>query len=421
MNLDFSSLAVDTKLANQFAGVTFLQYQHHVGGVVVDTPSGHVASFNDAPGVEFFSSGANIAFSNLQRKLTLHVGLLPVPGADVRLYVRLTAFDAEGLAWATAIASVTAGAGFGTPLTVTLATPRIASVLLEAVDDTWLQARIALHDMIFDDAPSGSGPDFVLEGPPAITVLQGGPPVDVPLDIRRIDGSSGDISFALSDLPAGVSATFLPNPADMNSATLRVQAAIGPAPEIRTALVIATPLTASAGPALRTLAIDLATHPMLRVSGPADIDFAGCAPNGVYGTVTREYMVIRDPLVTGPISASLEGLPADVTGTVSPSTLQFPNGAIGQQVSVSLTTIAGPTIPDTWITLRLTGPDVDMPFRILVHGSFSQQNRNFVIRGQFSYIDPADSGAPMPLIGAQVEIFRYRSDWYDDRVDVTYT
>jgi hypothetical protein len=418
MNIDFSNLAVGTKLGNQFTGVGFLKYQSRVGGVVVDTPSGHVASFNDCPGCEFFSAGANIAFSTLQRTVTLHVGLLPIQGITVQRDLRLTAFDAGGAPRATAIANVTAGAGFDTAFTVTLATPQIASVVLDAINDPEQLALIAIHDIIYEDAPPGSIPDFVLDGPPGATLLQGAPPVDIPLVIRRIGGSTGAISFSFSPLPAGVSGSVLPNPASANGVALRLQAAIGPALEVKTVVVTGTPLGASAGPAPRTLAIDLATAPMLRVSGPADIDFACCTPSGARGSVIRDYVVIRDPSVSGPINVSLGGLPADVTGTVDPQTLEFLGGAIGERLSVSLTGIAGPIVPDTTLTLRLTAQGIDMSFSILLHGSCPQQNRNFVIRGQFLYVNEGDV---QPLRGAQVEIFRYRSDWYDDRVDSTFT
>lgn len=80
MTEDFNGLPVDTRLDDQLAGLRFLKYGGLVGGIVVDTPSGHVASFNDAPGCEFCGSGARIAFSLLQRSVSLHVGLLPVSG-----------------------------------------------------------------------------------------------------------------------------------------------------------------------------------------------------------------------------------------------------------------------------------------------------------------------------------------------------
>ena len=422
MTEDFTGLPVGTRLDDQLPGITFLKYGGIIGGIVVDTPSGHVASFNDAPGCEFCGSGARIAFSALQRSVSLHVGLLPVTGVTVQQDLRLTGLDAGGMTVATAIANVTAGAGFDTTLDLAIAEPRIATVVLEAVNDPALLAAIAVRDITFEETTGGQA-DFFLTGPLGETLVQGGAAADIPVTIMRIGGSSGAIGFTFSQLPAGVTGSVDPNPSLGTGITLRLQADASSTPETRLVVLTGTPAP-SAGPAPRSHAIVIATAPKLRIFGSADIDFAGCNPQGARGSVTRDYWVIRDPSVTGPIAVSLEGLPADVTGTVDPQTLSFPGGAIGERVTVNLSTIAGPTVPDTAATLHLVGSGIDLPFTVLVHGSCPQQNRNFVIRGQFGYLN-ANSVEPgvgfQPLKGAQVEFFRYRSDWYDDKVGETYT
>jgi hypothetical protein len=422
MTEDFTGLPVGTRLDDQLPGITFLKYGGIIGGIVADTPSGHVASFNDAPGCEFCGSGARIAFSALQRSVSLHIGLLPVTGVTVQQDLRLTGLDAGGMTVATAIANVTAGAGFDTTLDLAIAEPRIATVVLEAINDPALLAAIAVRDITFEETTGGQA-DFFLIGPLGETLVQGGAAADIPVTIMRIGGSSGAIAFTFSQLPARVTGSVDPNPSLGTGITLRLQADASSTPETRLVILTGTPAP-SAGPAPRSHAIVIATAPKLRIFGSADIDFAGCNPQGARGSVARDYWVIRDPSVTGPIAVSLEGLPADVTGTVDPQTLSFPGGAIGERVTVNLSTIAGPTITDTAATLHLVGSGIDLPFWVLVHGSCPQQNRNFVIRGQFGYLN-ANSVEPgvgfQPLKGAQVEFFRYRPDWYDDKVGETYT
>ena len=418
MIVDFAGLPVGTRLDNQFPDVTFLKYEVAVGGVVADSPSGHVASFNDCPGCEFFSSGANIAFARLQRTVTLHVGLLPVAGVALQRDLRLTAYDAGGIPLGIAIATVVAGAGFTVPLVVSIVTPQIASVVLNVVNDTAQPPAIAVHDIEFDNAPGG-GPDFQIRGPAGGSLGQGGPPVDLPLVISRIGGSSGDVSLSVAPLPAGVSATVLPDPAAGNSAILRLQAALGPPPAVMTIVVTGVPLSPSVGPAPRTLSIELATVPLIRVVGPADIDLRTCVQSSAaHGTVTRDYWVLRDPSYAGVLNVALEGLPADVSATVSPQPLTWPGSVTGQRVTVAVTSLAGLPVPDTTINLHLTGSFVDLSFPILLHGTCPQQNRNFVIRGQFLF---TNMGVTRPFDGVQVEIFRYRSDWFDDRVYGTQT
>jgi hypothetical protein len=334
--------------------------------------------------------------------------------------LRLTGLDAAGMTVGTAIANVTAGTGFATSLDLVIAEPRIATVVLEPVNDSALLAVIAVRDITFEETTGGQA-DFFLIGPLGETVVQGGAPANIPITIQRIGGSSGEIGFSLSQLPAGVTGGIIPNPSPGTEAILSLQADSSANPETRLVVLTGTPLTPTAGTAPRSLAIVISTAAKLRVFGPADIDFAGCNPQGARGGVTRDYLVLRDPSVAGPINVSLEGLPTDVMGTVDPQILSFPGGAIGERVTVTLDTIAGPTVPDTLVTLHLVGNGIDLPFTVLVHGSCPQQNRNFVIRGQFGYLNAnsVESGF-QPLKGAQVEFFRYRSDWYDDKVGETY-
>lgn len=414
---DFSGLAVGTEVSTQFPDITFLPY-YGVVGVVADSPSGHIATFNHSLGREFFSSGANIAFANLQHTVTLHVGLVPIPGVVVQCDLRMTAHDAGGVNLGAAIVTVTAGTGFATALTISLPTALIASVVLEAVNDLNLEASIAILDITFDNNLTG-GPDFELLGPAGGTVAQGGPAVDLPLVIRRIGGSTGSIMLSVGGLPAGITGSVLLNAAPSDSATIRLQASIGPQPGFYTLVVVGIPTTPAAGPVARTLAIEIATVPMIQIFGPADIDFANCVQTGAaHGRASSSYWVIRYWNFSGELSVAIEGLPVGITGTVSPQTLTFPGAVIGQQATVQVTSIAGPAVPDTWAHLHVTGPGVDIVYPILIHGTCPQQNFNFVIRGQFSCIN---RGVWRPLDGVQVEIFRYRSDWFDDRVAGTFT
>jgi hypothetical protein len=417
MVLDFSGLAVGTKLSNQFPDITFVSYLG-VGGIVVDSASGHVASFTDCPGCEFFSRGAKIEFARLEHTVTLHVGLLPVRGAVIQRDLRLTAHDAGGIPLGTAIATVTAGAGFATALTVSLPTPLIASVLLDPVSDPGLEANIAVLDIAFDNDIAG-GPDFELIAPVGGTVLQGGPPSDIPITIRRIGGSAGGILLSVSTLPAGVTGTVSPSTAPPDIVSLRLQAAIAPQATFVTVVIVGVPTTPTAGLVARTVSIELETVPMIQVFGPANIDLASCRQTAAaHGTVTRTYWVLRDWTVTGVFAVALEGVPTGVTSSISPSALTFPGGVVGEQITIELTSIAGQPVQDTWMNLHVTGPGVDKSYPILIHGTCPQQNFNFVMRGQFNCIN---RGALRPLDGVQVEIFRYRSDWFDDWVGGTYT
>ena len=78
-----------------------------------------------------------------------------------------------------------------------------------------------------------------------------GTSVDVPIDLNRMNGSNGDISFAVSGLPQGVTASFNPNPVmgTGTSTTMTLTAGQGAVPSnYKTITITATPTSPGAGP-----------------------------------------------------------------------------------------------------------------------------------------------------------------------------
>ena len=77
-----------------------------------------------------------------------------------------------------------------------------------------LDKRVAIDDLTFDNPirPSVAARIFPLL--PFTSVIEVGPGGRSPIwiTINRFGGSSGDIQFAASGLPPGVTATFTPNP-----------------------------------------------------------------------------------------------------------------------------------------------------------------------------------------------------------------
>jgi RHS repeat-associated protein len=295
-DLGFAELPVGTKLNNQFPTITFLKYQNKVGGIVVDTPRGRVASFTDCSGCEFFSSGATIAFKMPHRTVMLHTGLLPVKGLAVRRLLRLTAFDVDGKPLKTDFADVTAGEGFGTALTVSTTTPQIATVTLEAIDDPSANASIALRDVVyFENALPDEGPDFVLGAPAGVSLSHDSAQRKVMLSVRRIRGSVGKIRFSVDLIPPGIETNLSPNPTNSNKVLLDIKTRIRPTPAIQTLLVTGTPMDPSAGLAPHTISIRLYAQPPSGKGGanslaipldtivPPDADASGVVPGTLPG------------------------------------------------------------------------------------------------------------------------------------------
>ncbi len=421
VTINFEALPAGTEVTNQYPGVEFSTGPAGERIPVIEqVPAGTASSGVNVlnitrPFAEFTRSYVLGNLTKRASRVSVAAGYFAYPSSPGdAANLTLRAFSSQGLV-GSQTAIFTEGQGFHRILAVNSCLNEIVSFTVEANPD---YGKFGLDDVSVSFA-DGDFPDFALEGPPGVTLVQGGPAVDVPVTIRRIGGSSGAVGFALGQPPAGVSASVIPNPASGNSAVLRLRAAMGPHPEMSTLAVTGNPVTPDAGPpGPRTLSIFVQTAPNLRVSGRADIDFATGSPSGTHGTISQDYVVVRHPSVSGPISIGLEGLPADVTGTVDPPVLGFAAGALGERMNVRLTTIAGLTIPNTWAALHLTGPGIDLSFPILLHGRCPQQGRNFVIRGEFLCIN---EGVSRPVSGAQVQIYRNVPLWWDDHVDTTYT
>lgn len=118
---------------------------------------------------------------------------------------------------------------------------------------------IAIDDVTvtIDDSAPPPPPNFTLnQGQTVVDVLTG-TSVDVPVEINRINGSNGDISFAASGLPAGMTASFAPNPVPGTGAStvMTLTAAEGAAhsDQYSDVTVTATPTSPGAGSMPRSI------------------------------------------------------------------------------------------------------------------------------------------------------------------------
>ena len=62
------------------------------------------------------------------------------------------------------------------------------------------------------DAGRPAPADFTLNAGQTVVDVLTGSSVDVPVDLNRLNGSNGNVSFAASGLPTGMSASFSRNP-----------------------------------------------------------------------------------------------------------------------------------------------------------------------------------------------------------------
>jgi hypothetical protein len=160
---------------------------------------------------------------NLARAVTVFAGYLEAGAGTDTANVKLIARDSGGgFLGESPLRTVTEGAPFNTELTFTSPTPNIQSFEVVA------PASIDGPDLVgFDDLTIGfpdetQPPSFGLTASPAPVTVPRESSRTIGISINRVNGSNGDISFAASGLPPGVTASFDPNPAPGTGAATAV-------------------------------------------------------------------------------------------------------------------------------------------------------------------------------------------------------
>jgi hypothetical protein len=188
--------------------------------------------------------------------VSLYVGYIDAGGSGTARVV-LTARDAGGNAIGSQDTTVTAGAPFTTKLEVASSSPDIASFELTAPDGGDESEPVAFDDLTITYPDTAAPPDIALSpGIGVLDVLQGNS-LDDPLTLSRINGSNGDVTFTVTGLPTGMTATFNPNPVPGESTattmTLHASDSAAFSPDYSTITITATPNTPTAGSAPRSV------------------------------------------------------------------------------------------------------------------------------------------------------------------------
>ena len=157
--------------------------------------------------------------------------------------------------------------------------------------------QLAIDNLTIGTPPPAAPPDFTLN--PAVTnvAVEQGASATAAITIGRLNGSNGGISFQAQGLPAGVTATFAPNPAP-GSQTVVTFAADGNAPAAGKAVSITgTPQSAAAGPAPRSFNVNLTVQKACPISGARARELVDRLAKGhecVFVRVTAEIDLAKD-------------------------------------------------------------------------------------------------------------------------------
>jgi hypothetical protein len=207
-----------------------------------------VADFKNCEGgdCEFYNPATLARLTRSALGVAAHVGHLGPKGSSAQIHLR--AYDTNGAQVASAgPVTVTGGSAFTKRLEVTVPMPTIARFRLVAPAGADINEDLAMDALAvtYPDAPPP--PDFSLSTPVSVSGITQGSSVTIPVDVGRINGSNGDVSFEVSGLPEGVTASFAPNPvAGADSRTVMTLTADRDAPPFNTATELT--ITGTPGP-----------------------------------------------------------------------------------------------------------------------------------------------------------------------------
>jgi hypothetical protein len=272
----FDDQPADTRVSNQYLsshGVNFagdLRSRPVVKSVGAKAHSGDRVGINSCEGIpdaceSYPPPVLRGELSSSANSVSAFVGYYSFspPGGGDMVSVRIRAFNADtGLIAESPYVVVTEDAAFNQQVTAT--SPSGAKIdSFEIVADKPGEnvggKSIGFDDLAItiDEGAPPPPPNFTLnQGQTVVDVLTG-TSVDVSIDINRINGSNGDISFAVSGLPAGMTASFNPNPVTGGGTqtVMTLSAADGAAhsDQYSDITITATPTSPGAGPSPRSI------------------------------------------------------------------------------------------------------------------------------------------------------------------------
>lgn len=283
----FDDLPPETTVSNQYAGSHGISFAGPAQGdgflpVVKAVAAGiahsgtQVADISTCPGCEFYTPRTVGRLNTTVSGVSAFVGFLGPTGGSASAQVRLTAFDATGQSVGTSVVTVAQGQPFDQLVSVTSAsaTPTIASFELTAEPPNSSQP-VGFDDLTLTTPEEGPPPDFALSVDTDPQVQ--GPSVDVPVQVTRLNGSDGPITLSASGLPAGLTATFIPNPVTGtgSASTLRLSVAADADPTAGQVITITGVPGAGAGGTPRSVTAQVrivaaCEGSEVRVGGPPD-------------------------------------------------------------------------------------------------------------------------------------------------------
>jgi hypothetical protein len=344
--ITFDDLAVATKVSTQYdaQGLDFVTgivglnvYCYPVVTAVAagQSRSGDQVADASCANGEFPDSSIRGILKNSAQNVSVYAGFSPnwaSPPASAT--VTLDAYDVQGDVVGTTSTSVPTGKGTHTLLAVSSSTPDIVGFEVTSNDED-----VSVDDLTFDN-PSGVPADFAVAAQDGLISLAQGSTAADQVNIQRFNGSLGAITFSASGLPAGVSATFSPNPATANVTTITLNAEPAALPFTSGVYpyftITGTPADASVGSVPRSTMLQVDVQPLFSVSSPETLSVPPCSTLKVPVTISAA------PGFTGTVTLTANGVPADDQVSFNPATLSLPGQTQSTMTLTSQGDVSGP-------------------------------------------------------------------------------
>jgi hypothetical protein len=227
--ITFDDLAANTRVSNEYEGSHGVTFPFDLGIRPVVKPFPGKAHSGDRVGVYTCEGlpgcGEGFADPQLRGQLTTtatsvsaYVGYWvdpAFPAAGDTFMVRIRAYNSSDVVIAE---SPYVTVVQGDPLTqqVTATAPAGQTIayfdVIGDAPDGSEGNPLAIDDVSVTTPDGPQPPDLTLNPGQTVVDVLTGTSVDVPVDMNRLNGSNGDVSFSVTGLPTGMSASFNPNP-----------------------------------------------------------------------------------------------------------------------------------------------------------------------------------------------------------------
>ena len=385
----FDDVANNTRVSNEYqasSGVNFpgggTWFQPFVKSAPLAAHSASNEAVYSCEGIQGCGEGFSTprihgVLSTSATSVSAYVGYFPysTPTMDT-VKVRLLAYNADDVLQAQSpFVTVTDNLPLTQLVTATApsATIDYFEIVADSPGDLSAGKSIAFDDLTIVTPDTAGPPNFTLNPGQTVANVLAGTSVAVPIEMNRINASNGNVSFTVSGLPAGMSATFSPNPVTGTNTTTTMTltaAADAPPSDPYTEITVTATPSPGAGPTPRTITkqVRVRSSYEMSVKGPADVDLAPCV-------VRVPLQFVRDFGFAGPVSLSVTGLANGVAATFDPAQVTFPNGAGAQTVDLVVTGPgSGLAVPPTVLSIRASAPGLaDRTATVTVHGTCPAQ------------------------------------------------